>query len=94
MRGYANPARIHECKVVKGQNGIACQMGVVPDTQHGLHELLPAGMGHILEAVETVSQMLEAAAMSELPQLDSWHIQLVGVTRRDVAILVQGALAQ
>ena len=76
------------------EHSVLDEESVVSDAQHSLHKLVAVRPRNVLEAVQPVTDVLEAAATSELPQLDAGHAELFGILRCDEAVLVKSSFSQ
>src|SRR5665213_1228438 len=70
------------------------QVGLGTDAEHRLHELITTGSRDVVEAIEAVGDMLDTAPVSDLAELDDRHLEVLGVACRDVAVLIEGSVAQ
>jgi hypothetical protein len=90
----AEPTRVHKAEVVQREHGVVAQVCVWTDAEHRFHELITTGTRDVVEAVEPVGDVLDAAPMSDLSELDNRHLELFGVACRDIAVLIKGSVTQ
>jgi hypothetical protein len=78
---------------VQSKHGVVGQVGLRTDAEHRLHELVTTGPRDVVKAVEAIGDVLDTAPVGDLAELDDRHFEILGVTRRDVAVLIEGAVA-
>ena len=84
-----DPLRVHQSQVVEGEDRVVGQVGIGTDPQDGLHVLVSARAGNVVEPVEAVGHVVDAAPLGDLAELDGGHPDVGGVPRRDVAVLIE-----
>jgi len=79
---------------VQREDGVMGEVGVGAATQNCFHVGVEVGDRDVVESVEPVGDVVEAAALRDFAEFDRWHSEILGVRRRDIPVLIKRPVVQ